>query len=339
MNKRFSKSIQLVVAHKSLFFFVAFISVLIGLSLSSLVQKYYRPLASFIHQQRQNDSYQFINPLLECEVSENLGAIEFKTLESKVKDYIDKAVKSGTLNTISYYYRDLNIGPWIGVNEQEEFTPSSLLKVPIMIAALKQAENNPDFLKTQIEYKEPGEPELTPVFPPSQEVELGKTYLIEELINRMIIYSDNRAKNLLISSLDPKFLDNVYKDLSIVPPPEMLADNFMTVKEYASLFRVLFNASYLSHDMSEKALNLLSQTEFKLGLINGVPANIKVANKFGERELLSGVDQLHDCGIVYFPSRPYLLCVMTRGNNIQALSKSISDLSKITYEEMKSRYK
>ena len=30
-----------------------------------------------------------------------------------------------------YYYRDLNRGRWIGVNEETEYTPASLLKVVI----------------------------------------------------------------------------------------------------------------------------------------------------------------------------------------------------------------
>jgi len=27
--------------------------------------------------------------------------------------------------------------------------------------------------------------------------------------------------------------------------------------------------------------------------------------------------QLHDCGIVYYPETPYLLCVMTKGWNFE----------------------
>jgi beta-lactamase class A len=111
----------------------------------------------------------------------------------------------------------------------------------------------------------------------------------------------------------------------------------MNIKEYVSLFRVLFNVSYLNKEASEKALELLTRVEFKDGLPAGLPANIVVAHKFGER-IVNGLSQLHDCGIVYYPSHPYLICIMTRGADFTQLSKHIQEISKITYDEMKEMY-
>jgi hypothetical protein len=83
--------------------------------------------------------------------------------------------------------------------------------------------------------------------------------------------------------------------------------------------------------------------EYKDGLIAGVPSNITISHKFGERELTDEkgnvVNQLHDCGIVYYPEHPYLLCIMTRGKNIDNLSRSISAISKIVYQEVSLRAK
>ncbi|MDO8560151.1 MAG: serine hydrolase [bacterium] len=60
----------------------------------------------------------------------------------------------------------------------------------------------------------------------------------------------------------------------------------MSVKDYASFFRILYNASYLNREQSERALGLMTKTRFRDGIIAGVPAGRPVAHKFGERTTL-----------------------------------------------------
>lgn len=91
----------------------------------------------------------------------------------------------------------------------------------------------------------------------------------------------------------------------------------LTVKEYASFFRILFNSSYLSADNSERALNLLAHTEYHDALPS--PQGVVVAHKFGEAGTENIERQLHDCGIVYLPDHPYLACIMTRGRDAEKL--------------------
>lgn len=100
-----------------------------------------------------------------------------------------------------------------------------------------------------------------------------------------------------------------------------------------------YNASYLSKEYSQKVLEMLAAADFKLGLAAGVPPGVVVANKFGEREgLPDDQKQLHDCGIIYFPENPYLLCVMmTQGPNFEYLPTIIKMVSKMVYDEVESR--
>lgn len=65
-----------------------------------------------------------------------------------------------------------------------------------------------------------------------------------------------------------------------------------------------------------------------------------MAHKFG---LLSEKDdagkviarQLHDCGIVYHPARPYVLCVMTKSAApIEKIEGYIAEVSKRVYQEV-----
>jgi beta-lactamase class A len=91
--------------------------------------------------------YRYISPLLECADSNNLYSHD---LENKLNKIINNNIKKGKVSLVSLYYRDLNNGPWIGINENEEFSPASLLKVPLMIAYLKMTETEPSILKEKI---------------------------------------------------------------------------------------------------------------------------------------------------------------------------------------------
>ena len=167
-------------------------------------------------------------------------------------------------------------------------------------------------------------------------LEKGKKYTVEEVIRRTLIYSDNTAMAMLINNLDLSIQNKVYKDLGITIPGEEGLDDYLSVAEYASFFRVLYNASYLSRESSQKLLSLLTEVDFEGGLRGGVPQGVTVANKFGERGF-NGTPQLqlHDCGIVYFTDRPYLLCVMTRGEDFAELAEVIRTVSKTVFDQVK----
>jgi hypothetical protein len=87
--------------------------------------------------------------------------------------------------------------------------------------------------------------------------------------------------------------------------------------------------------MSEKALSYLAETTFDKGLVAGVPEAVAVAHKFGEAGREDGSLQFHDCGIVYYPGRPYILCVMTRGGSFEPLYAAVADISRTVYEEVR----
>lgn len=292
------------------------------------------PQSSPIRLHQINSSHSLISPLLDCDNYSEENTLMAKSLEKALKGTEEKAINDPAIEHLSIYYRDLNNGPTMGFNENERFTPASLLKVPLMIAYLKKAENEPGILKKEVRYS--NDVQVAPediITAAPVALEKGKSYAIDELIRYMIVYSDNAAAALLLKNIDMDFLMQVYKDLSItVPGMTGETENFMTVKDYASFFRILYNASYLDPEMSEKALELLSTTEFKDGLIAGIPSGTAVAHKFGERNN-NGLLQLHDCGIIYKDDNPYLLCVMTRGNNFDRLKNIIKEVSKKVWED------
>ena len=60
----------------------------------------------------------------------------------------------------------------------------------------------------------------------------------------------------------------------------------------------------------------MSHAEFKEGLVDGAPKGTVVAQKFGENINDTNPETLEislsNCGIIYHPLHPYVLCIMTK---------------------------
>lgn len=283
---------------------------------------------------RNSEGFRFINPLLECDNYQPSHINSVVNMENDVRGYIDQAQAQKKASFVSVYYRDLNFGPWMGINEKENFSPASLLKVPIMIAALKKAEGEPGFLNKKVAYAQHLDKNAVPNITDPNLLKIGSAYTIEQLIERMIEYSDNEAKELLLRNIGEQFILKVMVDIGINVNTNMAAD-FVSVKDYSGFFRLLYNATYLNRDMSEKALKILSKTSFDRGIIAGLPKGLVVSHKFGERAYLdTDIKQLHECGIVYNNGNPYLVCIMTRGTDFSQLASVLSDVSAIIYRNV-----
>ena len=280
-------------------------------------------------------AFRFIEPLLA--VGDNPLLRQLKSLEDAVQKSIDAKKETGSVVDASVYFRDFDSSQWVGINEEKKFALASMYKVILMIAVLKEAEVNSSFFSTQVVYtgEQPlqyGNESNTAPNP----IEKGKKYTIEDLITRMIIYSDNNAKDLLFTVVDQEVLKKTFADLGVEMPAKEDAGDTVSTKSFSLFFRVLYNASYLSRNISEQALLLLSKTVFTDGLVAGVPSGTVVSHKFGHRLLPDGTThELHDCGIVYYPEHPYFLCVMTRGTSVVGLQETIQDISRVVYAERK----
>ncbi len=270
--------------------------------------------------------------MLECQDLASSNRSSMIALEKKLKNYIAEVKSEKRATHVSVYFRDLSNGPWIGIGENELFSPASLLKVPILIAALKKEEQSPGFINKQIKYLHHTTDTTNPNILDSL-IKTGNSYSIENLIYRMIAFSDNEAKNMILENLDTETLDKIYSDLGIDIPGLRSPDDFMSVKDYSAFFRILYNATYLDKTMSEKALEYLSKSNFTKGLLGKLSKDIIVSHKFGERGLAnSDIKQLHDCGIIYKPGTPYILCVMTKGTDFDELTSVIAEASLLVYE-------
>jgi len=278
-----------------------------------------------------------INPLLSVEISSKKDDFfEYKPLKEKLTKLINQKLNEGQATKISVYFRDLNNSHWTGVNENELYDPASLLKVPLMIAYYRIADDNPGILKKTIQYNNNKDENNSQAIQSAQKLIPDGWYSIDDLINRMIIYSDNNAFNLLLNYITPDDFNAVLADLSISLPPDISKiEDYISPKTYSYFFRTLYSSTYLSRQYSEQALELLSKIKFNDGLNAGLPKDFVVAHKFGERTFnKKPPKELHDCGIIYYTKAPYLLCVMTRGDDIKSLQSVIKDISSVVYDDV-----
>ncbi len=316
-------------------FRVIFVSVAFGVVVTWVFMSYFsnNNYPTNISAIRQSDkSAPLIRPLLGYNTPETQPG---NLLKNKLKKIIDENINNNQITTAAVYYRDLNTGKWFGLNQDETFTPASLFKVPLLITYLKEAETDPKILSTEITNNLVQDENEAETIKPLKAVVEGATYTVNELLHYMIEYSDNNATVLLFKNINQDTLKKVFSDLDINLPSGNNSGDFISVGNYSFLFRILYNATYLNHEMSEKGLEMLSKIDFEDGIRKSIPNNIIVSNKFGEFFLKGNNEyQLHDCGIVYHPKYPFLLCVMTKGNSLNNLKKTIQEISKVTYDNV-----
>lgn len=284
------------------------------------------------HEEREQvSSYRYISPLLSCDGAElsNTTSGNLRELREQLQKFVDTQRRENSITRSAVYIRELHGGVWLGINERDEFTPGSLLKVPAVLSLYKYAEEkDPDVLTREFEF-DGSSVGVSQQYPPSEPLVPGSIYSIHDMVARALRFSDNDAAVLIAQTIEQSYLLDTYRDLGFVAP-EMGNDYRIRVKDYASFFRILYNASYINRAVSEEVLSLLAQSDFRRGLVAGLPTGTVIAHKFGERDLGDGTHQLHDCGIVY-GENPYIICVLSQGTSFEALERFIASVAKITH--------
>ena len=223
------------------------------------------------HRWVASRGYEFTSPLLDVELPEGITIdAEPQPFRYKVAAFVKKVEESGQANQVAVYYRDLHDGPWFCINPDIEFNPASMMKVPVMVAWLKRAEKNPIVIKRRIKYEKSKNPVPEQYTKPARTLIDGQSYSVDELLHYMMNYSDNRATSLLYKALGDEELGDVLDNMDINNNPGE-EGNSLTIHGYSGFFRILYNASYLNREMSEKALRLLSLDDFPQGIAAGVP--------------------------------------------------------------------
>ncbi|MFM7217434.1 MAG: serine hydrolase [Bacteroidota bacterium] len=257
-------------------------------------------------------------------------------LRDKVLSVLAERQRAGKLQSVSVYFRLLDTGQNFNTSD-EKYSPGSLMKVLTLITFLKDNEKSPGSLKKRILFDQAFSNIPSQLIPAATAAEFGKSYTVDELLKLMITQSDNNATALLNARIDAKVYNEVLSALNLsIPDPHQL-DYPLSAEEYSRFFRLLYNSSFLSPEMSDYALELLTMCAYKNGFSRYVKSQVDIAHKFGEHN--TGNDyQLHEGGIFFTGSIDYLLVVMSRGSDQAALQDLLADVSALVFYEMVANY-
>ncbi|NMB57455.1 serine hydrolase [Candidatus Beckwithbacteria bacterium] len=321
--------------------FTVIASLICGITIGWFLKAKLQPNPNAQTPLRSNSGYQLTHPLLACDSSFDADAESLKPLKKDVEDIVAQAKNNEKIFDISVYFRYLNNGEDFNINPEGKFFPASLKKLPLMMQYYRESETDPTILTTKRPfYSQIDNNAQTTIIPKASPIN-GQEYTAEQLIEYMIKYSDNNSFNVLYPALGENKFDKIYKDMQLHYPNSFTArEDYVTTYDVSLFFRALYNSTYLEPENSEKALKLLTETDYKQGLVRYLPQDLPVAHKFGigviNDENNNPVGELHDCGIIYKQNNPYFLCVMTKSESkdLSQVENTIAEISRYIYQQV-----
>ena len=214
---------------------------------------------------------------------------------------------------------------------------ASLIKIFIMIEAFRQKNDGILSFSESVVINQAVKVEGGSLF----NVPDGTEKTIQELIERMIVESDNSATNILIDKIGMHEINATINHLGCqdtVLQRKMLdfasaaagRENYTSVKDVGITLTKLYNQKCLDPKSDQAMLDILARQEVNDRIPAYLPRDIRVAHKTGE---LDGA--LHDCGIVYGRHRHFVLCFMTQqvGDESKVLG-DMARMAKVIYDAL-----
>lgn len=186
------------------------------------------------------------------------------------------------------------------------------------------------------------------VYTAFEDGELTRTDEILNLLNNMIIYSDNGASNELLSKLgNGSYADGIAKvdafieshgfsDMTIEyngfndPATNTSSDHFNQVaaRDCGKLLEDIYRRTWVNRSVSNEMESLLLSQDTRYKIPAGLPEGVLCGNKTGEMDTTE-----NDAAIIYGKDCDYILVVLSSdwGSKDQAISR-IAELSRITYQ-------
>ena len=265
--------------------------------------------------------YSLLSTQIQTE-SENDLLVRFIDLRQKLRDYVTPFG-----DNFSFYFEYLPTGENIGVNDRVEFDPASLLKVPLAIAYYNNIEDSGTSLNQIATIQQQ---DIDNRFGDLWKKGVGAQLSLDDVVKIMLTDSDNTAALILTRYVPEKAYEDVYNGLDITYVGDKKFK--ITTKGYSSILKSLYYSSIVNMQHSQLILSYLTNSDFNSMLVAGVPSNVTVAHKIG---VIDNTDN-HDCGIVYIPKRPYILCMFSKANTADS-SDRMKAVSKIVYDYVSSQ--
>lgn len=200
------------------------------------------------------------------------------------------------------------------INGDRTYSAASLIKIPILLEAFRQAQQGKISLSDMVTIPKEGRVGGAGVL-----VSLSDhlTLTVEDLLTLMIIVSDNTATNLLIERLGAKAIQELFHTLELkhtrlmrklmdFKAAEQGLNNYTSALDIISCLKVLDTGTEYSLMNRKKMLHILHQQQFDTKLPSRMDRKaVYIANKTGE---LPGVE--HDCAIIKFQEKTAYIAVL-----------------------------
>jgi beta-lactamase class A len=256
---------------------------------------------------------------------EKLLALE-ETVRQKVKAFRGE---------VGLVIRDLDTGWTFQVNPDTLFPAASMVKVPIMAACLKAAEEGRLSLRDDLTLKRSDKATGSGVL---WRKATGSAYTIEQLVELMVTQSDNTAANMLIDLLGFDYLNRTFREMGLertnlsrkmmdFRSRDMGVENYTSAREMADILERIFRKGCVCSSVSERSLEFLKSQKVNDRIPRLLPKDTVVAHKTGlERQVC------HDAGIVFTDNGNFLISAFTKTTSGPRTAKRfISSVSSLAY--------
>lgn len=259
------------------------------------------------------NQYKFLDPAQ--------GFYRQKDLIVDIQPLRDELNEIGKNKNISIYFEYLPTGANIAINKDIALWPASLMKIPVAMAVMKKIEKGEWKLENELVlFNDDKDSRFGELY----KKPVGSRFTIRELLDEMLINSDNTSRSIFMRNLDASEITEVLEHLGI--EDVFNKDREVTTKKFSIFWRSLFAASYLSPEHSQKLLEIMNQSSSVDYLRQGIPENIPLSHKIGVSD-----DVYSDSGIVYAPNRPFIITVMMREKDESKVKESMKLIIEKSY--------
>lgn len=251
-------------------------------------------------------------------------------LEGRIKAVIKKS--KGRVGVAA---RDLVTGQAILSNAEESFVAASIIKLPVMIEVYRQARDGRLRLDQPVELKAQDKVGGAGIL---MELHDGIQLTLEDLLNLMIVISDNTATNLLIDLVGVENVNRTMtalgaggtvlrRKLMIVELIEKGIQNYVTPRDILMLLEKMVAGQMVDAGASAAMLEIMKRQQYNEKIPKRLPEGLVIAHKTGDLSRVS-----HDVGVIYAPGGPLALCVMTSGiGDVDFANATIAEITRLIY--------
>lgn len=250
--------------------------------------------------------------------------INFVPLRTVLRSYIgDREEK------ISLYFEYLPSGSSIGINDTNEIAMASLIKVPTVMAIYDKISRGEASMESVLTLQQD---KIDTKYSTFWEEGIGATISVKDAIYKSLVESDNTVHQMLYSLLNQEDQKKLFENIDVrIVREDTTLQPYISAKSYASILKSLYLSTFLSLEYSNEILTLLSKNNINEGIPSVIPDTVAVARKSGLIQTPKETDVYNDCAIVYYPERPYILCIFVSGEDEKSIRDEIAMLSKFVF--------